>query len=206
MNRVPSLEYISVSKDAHEFLKHALFGAWNSIYIAASERAYRDMCRTLRLANVDGKMLRDTIDKRLEMETRTVLEKGFANQKQFDSWHQRICEMIQQHYADHSVELTVGQAQKWVNMTLKYLFIADAPGSADIFYFCHVPIDSYIIDAAEQQLKLERPSTPWSKISDYSVYADYQKELRIRLGNTAPLEWEFKAWLSTASGKDSIAE
>lgn len=200
------MEYISVSKDAHEFLKYALFGTWRSIYIAASERAYRDMCRTLRLANVDGKKLRDAIDNKLEADTRAVLEKGFANQKQFDSWHQRICEMIQQHYADHGVELTVGQAQKWVNMTMKYLFIADVPGIADVFYFCHAPIDSYIIDAAEQQLKLERPATPWSKICDYNTYADYQKELRLRLGNTAPLEWEFKAWLSTASGSENKPE
>ncbi len=40
MNRVPSLEYVSVSKDAYDFLKHMLFGAWNSIYVAANERAY----------------------------------------------------------------------------------------------------------------------------------------------------------------------
>ena len=205
MNRVPSLEYISVSRDAHEFLKHALFGAWDSIYIAASERAYRDMCRTLRLTGVDGKKLRDAMDRKLEEETRAVLEKGFANQNQFDAWHQRVCKIIQEYYADNGVELTVGQAQKWVNMMLKYLFVADAPGCADIFYFCHVPIDSYIIEAAEQQLKLERPSTPWSKITDYSIYSAYQKELRIRLGNTAPIEWEFKTWLSTASGEKNKA-
>ena len=48
MDKVPSLEYISVSKDAYDSLKHMLFGAWSSIYIASSERAYRDMCRTLR--------------------------------------------------------------------------------------------------------------------------------------------------------------
>ena len=64
-----------------------------------------------------------------------------------------------------------------------------------------MPIDSYIIEAAEKQLKLERPSTPWSKITDYSIYSAYQKELRVRLGNTAPMEWEFKTWLSTASGE-----
>jgi hypothetical protein len=201
MNRVPSLEYISVSRDAHEFLKHALFGAWDSIYIAASERAYRDMCRTLRLTDVDGKKLRDEIARKLEEETRTLLEKGVANQKQFDLWHLRVCKMIQEHYAVNGVELTVGQAQKWVNMMLKYLFVADAPGSADMFYFCHVPIDSYIIAAAEQQLKLKRPAMPWSKITEYDSYLAYQKELRIRLGNTAPLEWEFKTWLSTATGE-----
>ena len=41
MNRVPSLEYVTVSRDAYDFLKHMLFGAWNSIYVAASERAYQ---------------------------------------------------------------------------------------------------------------------------------------------------------------------
>ena len=70
-----------------------------------------------------------------------------------------------------------------------------------MFYFCHVPIDSYIIDAAESQLGLKRPETPWSKITDYDTYEEYQRVIRIRLGNTAPLEWELKTWISMASDK-----
>ncbi len=201
MNRVPSLEYVTVSKDAYDFLKHMLFGAWDSIYVAASERAYRDMCRTLHLGDADSKKLRNTVDHALEVEIQAALSEGFTNQQQYDTWHEDICGKISTLYRAYGIELTVGQAQKWLNMTMKYLFIADVPGIADVFYFCHVPVDSYIIEAAEKQLGLKRPGMPWSKIPNYDSYAEYQREIRTRLGNTAPLEWEFDTWIKAAVDK-----
>ena len=204
MNRVPSLEYVTVSRDAYDFLKHMLFGAWNSIYVAASERAYRDMCRTLRnirQSDANSMKLRSEVDLLHEDEVCALFERGIANQKQYDAWHESLCLRIQKHYLVNGVDMTVGQAQKWVNMTMKYLFIADVPGTVDAFYFCHVPVDSYIIDAAEEKLKLKRPALPWSKINDYEEYAEYQRQIRIRLGNVAPLEWEFKTWISMAVDK-----
>ena len=201
MDKVPSLEYISVSKDAYDFFKHMLFGAWNSIYTAASERAYRDMCRTLRnirQSDVNSTKLRSEIDLLLEKEISGIFEYGIANQKQYDEWHEKLCLRIRKHYRDNGFDMTVGQAQKWVNMTMKYLFVADVPGAADTFYFCHVPVDSYIIGAAEEQLKLKRPPLPWSKMDDYREYAEYERQIRMRLGNVAPLEWEFKTWIAMA--------
>ncbi len=201
MNRVPSLEYVTVSKDALEFLKYAFFGAAASPFKAASQRAYRDMCRTLRLGDADAKMLRNAVDHALEAEISTVLLTGFSGQKQFDSWHEDICSNIIKLYRSRGADMTIGQAQKWLNMTMKYLFILDAPGIAEAIYYCHVPIDSYIIDAAEKQLELKRPKLPWSKIDDYEEYADYQREIRWRLKNVAPLEWEFRTWINEAKAR-----
>lgn len=204
MNRVPSMEYIPVNRDSYAFLKHMLFGAWDSIYIAASERAYRDMCRTLRnirKSDADIIKLRAEIDDFLEEEICVLFDRGFVSQKQFDEWHKRVCLQIQKRYVENDINMTVGQAQKWLNMTMKYLFVADVPGTVDAFYFCHVPIDSYIIDAAEEQLHLKRPTAPWSKLDSYEEYSEYQRQIRIRLGNTAPLEWEFKTWISMATAK-----
>lgn len=195
------MENITVCKESFEFLKYMLFGSWNSIYIAASERAYRDMCRTLRLDGTDSTGLRDAVDKTLEKEISDVLCRGFSGQEEYDLWHREICFKIQKIYIDNSIGLTVGQAQKWLNMTMKYLFVANMPGTAEVFPFCHVPIDSYIINAVEKQLGVKRFDTPWSKISDYETYLDYQKSLREKLGERAPLEWEFGTWLSMASGK-----
>ena len=195
------MENITVCKESFEFLKYMLFGSWNSIYIAASERAYRDMCRTLRLDGTDSTGLRDAVDKILEKEISDVLCRGFSGQEEYDLWHREICFKIQKIYIDNSIGLTVGQAQKWLNMTMKYLFVANVPGTAEVFRFCHVPIDSYIINAVEKQLGVKRFDTPWSKISDYETYIDFQKCLRKMLEGKAPLEWEFGTWLSMASGK-----
>ena len=114
MNRVPSLEYVTVSRDAYDFLKHMLFGAWNSIYVAASERAYRDMCRTLRnirQSDANSMKLRSEVDLLLEDEVCALFERGIANQKQYDAWHESLCLRIQKHYLVNGVDMTVGQAQ-----------------------------------------------------------------------------------------------
>ena len=195
------MESITVSKESFEFLKYMLFGSWGSIYIAASERAYRDMCRTLRLEGSASTGLRDAVDGLLEKEISEVLDKGFSDQEQYDAWHKEICLKIQQVYTESGIGMTIGQAQKWLNMTMKYLFVANVPGTAEVFPFCHVPIDSYIINAVEKQLGVKRFDTPWSKISDYETYIDFQKCLRKMLEGKAPLEWEFGTWLSMASGK-----
>ena len=38
-------------------------------------------------------------------------------------------------------------------------------------------------------------------MDDYKEYAEYEREIRIRLGNVAPLEWEFKTWITMAVDK-----
>ena len=109
MNRVPSLEYVYVSKDAYDFLKHMLFGAWNSIYVASSERAYRDMCRTLRnirQSDANSTKLRSEIDQLLEREICALFERGIANQDQYDEWHEKMCFLIRKHYRDNSFDMT----------------------------------------------------------------------------------------------------
>lgn len=117
MNRVPSLEYVSISKDAMEFLKYAFFGAATSPFKAASQRAYRDMCRTLQLGDADAKMLRNAVDHALEAEISAVLLTGFSSQKQFDCWHKDICSNIMKLYQSRGVDMTIGQAQKWLKVT-----------------------------------------------------------------------------------------
>ena len=73
MNRVPSLEYVSFSKDALEYHKYAFFGAATSPFKAANQRAYRDICRTLRPGDADAKMLRNAVDHALEAEISAVV-------------------------------------------------------------------------------------------------------------------------------------
>lgn len=66
---------------------------------------------------------------------------------------------------------TIGQAQKWVNMTLKYLWLLDAlPDNIDKKDL-HVPIDSYIIKIAYRKkgnIQIcfgirKKPKELWSK-------------------------------------------
>lgn len=43
---------VSVNSDAYEFLKIMYFGVYNNPFEAASNRAYRDLCRTLLLSDI----------------------------------------------------------------------------------------------------------------------------------------------------------
>ncbi len=95
--------------------------------------------------------LKDGINKILEKEV------PFDKQDSFDKWHEELCDKIKEKF-DSSLKFTYGNAQKWVNMTLKYLYLIDCICSEicpDIDYFhslqnisayLHVPVDSYIIE------------------------------------------------------------
>ena len=149
-------------------------------------------------------------------------EKGeisFEN-SDFDEWHEVKCEEII-NFMNNSIDksnteilkekFTVGQAQKWVNMTLKYLWLLDALpkniGEKDL----HVPIDSYIIEIAydnknkfDNALGLEKkPEESWSKLSEYEDYFGIQKEIREAIktnttNETIPIKWESLAWIEVA--------
>ena len=124
------------------------------------------------------------------------------------SWHKAACDAIRDKAnspegnllllkPDH--QFTYGQAQKWVNMSLKYLYMMGFDDMSHVEQVIHVPVDSLIIDAAND-LGVRWPSTSWSKLDNYPEYLTFQKKLRkIIQGSTErPLVWENHAWIEQA--------
>lgn len=92
---------------------------------------------------------------------------------------------------------TYGQAQKLVNMMLKYLYIYyDCEGWNDldklVAYF-HVPIDSYVLKAAALE---NYKDMSWSKINCYEEYKRCQEEIQTfaRKKYQNAFEWELTEW------------
>lgn len=161
----------------------------------------------------------------------------------FDTWHKGTCNKIIDYYRktlddgqpilvrrkgkERSVEgttLSVGQAQKWLNMTLKYLWLLDRlnllEGVSSSFFrtyqSCfHIPLDSYIIRYVKREPKQKRVNdfpefnglddiysivglsgSEWSKINDYKEYLEYQKAIRkgFTKSKMIPLQWELEHW------------
>ena len=91
---------------------------------------------------------------------------------------------------------TVGLAQKWVNMTLKYLWIL---GVLDDEYEdkLEVPIDSYMIKQIEKKCEIDMKHIKWS---NWDVFAEYEKlqddlyELLLDEGHTR-IGWENECWI-----------
>jgi hypothetical protein len=114
----------------------------------------------------------------------------------FDAWHQETCSQLQTRYAQYNHELFIGQAQKWVNMTLKYVYTFGEQrisGFAPFYQYSHVPLDTILID------KLQRYHAPqltkrWSRLDTYTEYLAFQHWIRQRF-TLAPLDVEFRFWL-----------
>lgn len=146
-------------------------------------------------------------------------EISFKNSN-FDDWHKAKCrEFI--NFMNNSIDksntnilkkdFTIGQTQKWVNITLKYLWLLNALPTGVKPEYLHVPIDSYIIEIAydnknkfENALGLEdKPPKSWSKLSEYKKYFEIQEAIREAIktnttNETIPIKWESLAWIEVA--------
>jgi DNA polymerase-3 subunit alpha len=70
-------------------------------------------------------------------------------------------------------EFYYGQAQKWINMCLKYLSMLDHSLVENHYEYFHVPIDNYIVDTTGIKLYVA-----WSRLDDYNEYLKFQKSFR----------------------------
>lgn len=176
------------------FLKDAYFGDWRDkedAYRAAGKRAYRDFCRTIRDMKEDDKKKENKNAISINIFT-SLAEVAPKTQEEFDKWHKCMCEQIIEKYKT-TAKLFYGQAQKWLNMALKYAVVLEIPQAKDVVPFMHVPVDNIVLRLLENKVK---PSSveAWSRW-DYKTYIKFQKDLRNHLkGTQAPIVWEFTHW------------
>lgn len=187
--------------DILEFLKFSYFGNLKDPIEVASNRAYRDMCRTIKFNGLSEEN-RLKLRKKVKDDFKTEIDNLTSKiQGDFDKWHEQLCKKIIDEYKKSKIQLSYGQAQKWVNMTIKYLYILEVEGYTfdSIFEDLHIPIDNYVFDAVEKELGIKRPADAWSKL-DKKEYLKYQEDIReeLRKKNSSPLIWEFENWLKEA--------
>jgi hypothetical protein len=197
------------------FLFRAYFGVRGSddldLFIS---RAYRDMNRTLRgLSSLTDEQKAELLKsskafvKRQLSQLKTLpIVASQPIQRAFDEWHHEACDGLVQFFnkelAEHQIELrmTYGQAQKWINMTIKYCWVC---GGEDLkwlepwFAVAHIPVDEVILTAAiEENLVKKRPCKKWSKWDTAEAYKDFQRRFsEVAKGRQlSPLGMEFDWW------------
>lgn len=140
----------------------------------------------------------------------------------FGNWHSELCNEIKNKYSDVNSEntlFTYGNAQKWVNMTIKYICILGLLNDNNDYqdkiknYMddFHVPVDSYIIDElwGNPNIKLPSISSNVKREKTYTTPSDYviswsnwtdknYGDFREKLDKTYNLQWEGKAWIEQA--------
>lgn len=179
-----------------------------------SKRAYRDLSRTLH--GIGTHPAKTTLLEAAHASLHafvTDLEE-VKTREEFDTLHDAWCEDRICFFREHlhpdrkAFVFTYGQAQKWINMTLKYLAVLGHPTVADVYPYLHVPIDSIIYAEAEHPsagITVPRPpgGTAWSRLTR-EQYRDYQQSLRTAIathsdGLLAPLDWEAQAWIARSA-------
>ena len=97
-----------------KFYRVCLFGSSESdVYKAAANRAYRDLCRTIKFKDKDDKNKNDQCRSSVnELIIEKIKNLPDANQEAYDEFHLGLCGQIIEEYRKSDVaELTYGQAQ-----------------------------------------------------------------------------------------------
>lgn len=161
------------------------------------DRAYRDFNRTLHgIRQTQSKACYQALKNKMISIAIECLTIEFASQQAFDSWHRDKCndlKIVFKHTANHN--LYIGQAQKWINMTLKYLLaLGNRVNGADknCRYF-HIPIDNIIL--GKLKLKgIQKFKQSWSRVDSYQEYLDFQTRVRQTYKDELPIEVEFRLY------------
>jgi hypothetical protein len=183
--------------DYENFLVRAYFGSTENPLQACLHRAYLDFARTLH--NIGA------IQVKPYAKAESVLNRKFASikdaetptQEQFDKWHSSTCVELKNTYKECGYDLLfVGQAQKWINMTFKYIFTlgeAKFPGYSHLYHLCHIPFDNIVLKKLRSDGFPSLPC-PWSRLNSYDTYLDRQNWVRKQF-DLAPLDVEFRLWM-----------
>ena len=233
---------INLSNETQEFLWYSYFSTSYentakdidmALYICV-QRAYLDLNRTFAFNTDDEnerRNFRDSVCKKITADIKGILIN--CTKSNFDDFHNNICMEIVDYCNDYPKDkrekifkvkesedkaFHYGQAQKWLNMTLKYMIIMGfwTEKFNSIIEVFHVPVDSYIMEATSNlEIMLPRKngdygkyfessSKPWSKWNK-DDYIKFQQNLRIALKNKnpseIPIKWEAHAWIEVARNK-----
>ena len=180
------VESIISSNLREDFFIKLYFDTDNGYYNAGIKRAFLDFSRTLKIKDDNRAKLRKGAEEYLYAKLNKATQIEFRTQTEFDAFHKMNCEELINIWD----ELTFGQAQKWINMTLKYwLLFGDKriKGIDKNARFFHIPIDSFV----QKGMFNEKRPDAWSKIDNYQTYFNYQELHRNKKTGNYPLVDEF---------------
>lgn len=200
------------SADQYEYLLRLYFGNNHDLLDCCIRRAYRDLNRTMhgfaKVGESGAVRTRAATVVRSFLEALSSVEEPTPNQASFDARHQEACARLCCAFsADGYADFRIGQAQKWLNMAVKYVYVFGEdrlPGYARYYDMAHIPIDNIILKQL-RPLGTPRLSTSWSRINSYEDYMVIQNWIRLAFAGSAPLAVEFALWLDDSLADDLLA-
>jgi hypothetical protein len=180
-------------EDIENFWIRVYFHGAKDLLGASVDRAYRDFNRTLH--GIAKNQLTDSYHDLREVMigiVKDLMTRKFNSQNQFDKWHQEMCDKLKAEFKlKRNHVINVGQAQKWINMTLKYLFaLGDrVNGVSENYRYFHIPVDNIILKKLDFKFK-----KTWSRIDDYEDYLNFQIKVRQKYLDEIPMDVEFRLY------------
>ena len=179
------------------FVLHLYFGEDDDKLRSAIRRAYLDLSRTVHGIQKYPDARPKADDFMYGAIGGLAMKQEDAGQSSFDAWHEKTAKGLCAVYSSAGYkDFYIGQAQKWINMALKYVYVfgeSCLPGFSKFFPYCHVPIDNIILE--KDEFKDRRSFTcAWSRISIYGDYLAFQLSVRQKFPDSSPLAVEFWAW------------
>ena len=117
--------------------------------------------------------------------------KASLTQAEFDKLHGSACKAIKKVYSENQTAFFIGQAQKWINMSFKYVYLLYLADLLDVsktgidilkhnYRHFHLPIDNIVLQhqTVKRLFSEHIGSVAWSRIDDYSMYLAFQKSLQ----------------------------
>jgi len=190
-------ESILTRADYEDYFVRLYFGPQPDFLLASIARAYLDFSRTLH--GIGDLRLKDELHDEASNRLREAiveLKAKSVNSAEFDAWHRIACGKLVAIYNEYDYRLYVGQAQKWINMTLKYVFALGERrihGFGEIYQHCHAPLDNILLGQLERY-DFPALSCAWSRLNNYEEYFERQIWIR-RSFRLVPLDVEFMLWL-----------
>jgi hypothetical protein len=164
-------------------------------------RAYLDMNRTLHGMNKFGKDHPGWKSSMLALlRSRLIMLPGEHHWStlSFDSWHEESVKELKRVSSELGFpSFSVGQSQKWVNMSIKYAIALSerrVPGFYRIYDFAHVALDIDVLGGLYKRGMPHYFTCPWSRLDDYGQYMNCQQWVRNNCKEACPLEVEYRLW------------
>jgi len=199
MSAGPSVQHALSTNDWDDFVAVCYFGRDGDWLHRCIWRAYLDMNRTLHGMSKLGQLHSDwrTAMLRVLKDRLTILPGVHAwTQASFDAWHHESVDMLKRISSEHGFSsLSVGQAQKWINMSIKYAIALGErrmPRFFRVYDVAHLAIDSVVLGRLTE-LGMPPLGCAWSRLDDYGQYMGCQQWVRDNSGGT-PLEVEYRLW------------
>ena len=193
------MEHVVSVSDWDDFVAVCYFGREGDWLDRCMRRAYLDMNRTLHGMGTRGEGHSDwtTVMVRVLRDRLTMLPGDHAwTQASFDAWHQESVSILKRISAEHGFSVSVGQSQKWINMSIKYAIALGerrVPGFLGVYDVAHVALDNIVLEHLTE-LGMPPLGRAWSRLDEYGQYMAVQEWVRKNF-SMAPVEAEYDLWL-----------